>query len=256
MKTLKLLALLSFAVAPAWAQDEAHDEAGVTPYRPSVSSPAQLPLPGQLEFELGALSTRTGEARRDSLPYTFKLAFDEQWGVLAGGEGYVSARDESGQRARGTGDLSLVLKRAFLLDSATAFGLELGVKVPVARDSIGSGKTDYSLNGIFSKDIAALHMDANLNLTREGAVEPGSGRTQSGWSAAFSTPLSEKWGATAELSGTRRRGQDSTAQLLLAATYNPSKRLAIDVGFARGLTPASPDWSWFSGLVLPLARLW
>ena len=251
MKTLTLVSLLALAV-PACAQDEA----GVTPYRPSVSSPAQLPLPGQLEFELGALSSKTGETRRASLPYTFKLAFDEQWGVLVGGEGYVAARDESGQRVRGTGDMALVLKRAFLLDSATAFGLELGVKLPLARDSIGSGKTDYTLNGIFSKDIAAVHMDANVNLTREGATDADSGRTQSGLSAAFSTPLAEKWGASAELSGTQRRGQGSTAQLLLAATYNPSKRLAIDFGFARGLNPASPDWSLFSGLVLPLARLW
>ena len=257
MKTFKLhpllpLAALAALAAPACAQDEA----GVTPYRPSVSSPAQLPLPGQLEFEVGGLSTKSGAARRDSLPYTFKLAFDPQWGVLLGGEAYVSARDESGQRARGTGDMSLVLKRAFLLDSATAFGLELGAKLPLAKDSIGSGKTDYTLNGIFSKDLAAVHMDANLNVTREGAQDAGTGRTQSGLSASFSTPVSEKWGATAELSGTHRHGQGDTAQLLLAATYNPSKHLAIDVGFAKGLNAASPDWSLFSGLVLPIARLW
>ncbi len=33
------------------------DEAGgVTPYRPSLSNPAQLPSPGQLELELGGLA--------------------------------------------------------------------------------------------------------------------------------------------------------------------------------------------------------
>jgi hypothetical protein len=101
-----------------------------------------------------------------------------------------------------------------------------------------------------------VHMDANLNATRLGAYEPGSGRIQKGWSASFSAPASEKWEVTTELSGTRRRGQGNTAQLLLAASYSPTKRLTIDWGVARGLTSASPDWSLFSGIVLPLAKLW
>jgi hypothetical protein len=252
MNIFKPLALLSLGAISA--QLHAQEDA-VTPYRPSVSSPAQLPSPGQLEFETGALSAR-GDSRRDSLPYTFKLAFNEQWGLLAEGESYVSARDEDGRRVRGVGDTTLVLKRAFLVDSATAFGLELGVKVPTAKDVIGSGKRDFSINGIFSRDIGVVHMDANLNATRLGAYEADSGRIQTGWSASFSTPVSEKWGATAELSGTRRDNQPNTAQLLFAAAYSPSKRLVIDFGVARGLTSTSQDWSLFGGVVLPLARLW
>lgn len=259
MNTIRLNALcalctLAGLAAPAYAQTA--DEAGVSPYRPSVSSPAQLPLAGQLELELGGLGAKTGAVRRSSLPYTLKLAFNEQWGVLLGGEAYVVARDEAGARAHGAGDTTVVLKRAFLVDSATAFGLEADVKLPTAKDAIGSGKADYTLNGIVSRDIAAVHVDANVNLTRLGAYELGSSRIQRGLSASFSMPVATQWGATAELSGTRRRGADHTAQLLLATTYNPSKRLAIDVGLARGLSAATPDWSLFGGLVLPLARLW
>jgi hypothetical protein len=36
----------------------------------------------------------------------------------------------------------------------------------------------------------------------------------------------------------------------------PNKRLAFDVGFARGLTPGTPHWSLFTGFVVPLANLW
>jgi hypothetical protein len=246
------LFVLAVLLPPAHAEDED----AVTPYRPSVSTPAQLPARGQLEFELGGLSAKSGDARRDSLPYTFKLAFSDEWGVLLGGEGYVSARDDSGQRARGPGDTTLVLKRAFLIDSATAFGIEAGAKMPTAKDSIGSGKSDYTVNGIFSRDIEQVHMDLNLNLTRLGARDPGTSRSQTGAAASFSTPVSERWGVIAELSGTRQRGAAGTAQLLLAATYAPNKRLAIDVGAARGLTVASPDWSVFTGIVVPLAKLW
>ena len=59
---------------------------------------------------------------------------------------------------------------------------------------------------------------------------------------------------TAEFSGTRRSGADSTAQVLLALTYSPTKFLTMDVGVIRGLNPASPDLALFTGLVIPLAK--
>jgi hypothetical protein len=98
----------------------AQDGPPITPYRPSVSSPAQLPAAGQLELELGGLSSKSDDGRRNSLPYTFKLGFNEQWGVVLSGEGYVSAPDDGGQRVHGFGDTVFVLKRAFIVDDATA----------------------------------------------------------------------------------------------------------------------------------------
>ena len=241
-------------ILPVFSQ--AQDGPPITPYRPSVSSPAQLPAAGQLELELGGLSSKSDDGRRNSLPYTFKLGFNEQWGVVLSGEGYVSAPDDGGQRAHGFGDTVFVLKRAFIVDDATAFGLELGAKAPTAKDSIGSGSADYSVNGIYSQDIGAVHMDANLNLTRLGAYDVGTGRTQTGASASFSTPVSERWGVTGELSGTRRADAASTAQVLMALSYSPTKRLTFDAGFAHGLNHATPDWSFFSGVVLPLGQFW
>jgi len=237
------------------AQDDALPP--VTPYRPSVSSPAQLPAAGQLEMELGGLSIKGDDGRRNSLPTSLKLGFNDEWGVVISGESFVSAPDGDGGRARGLGDTVLVLKRAFLIDDATAFGLELGAKVPTARAAVGgSGKADYDLNGIFSRDIGTLHMDINLNATRLGAIDPGSGRTQTGLSASFSAPLAERWGVNWEWSGTRRSGADSTAQFLLAATYSPTKRLTFDAGVVRGLNRATPDWALFTGVVFPLGKLW
>jgi hypothetical protein len=250
MKPLVFLTLCA-VMAPLHAQDDA-----VLPYRPSVSTPAQLPTPGQLEFETGFLSAKSSDSRRDSLPYTFKLAFNEQWGVLIEGESFVSSREDGSSRQRGFGDTTFVLKRAFIIDDATAFGLELGAKAPTARDTIGSGKSDYSINGIFSRDMGPVHMDANLNATRLGAYDAGTGRTQVGWASAFSTPISDKWQAIGELYGTHRENTLNTAQLLVAASYSPSKRLVFDFGVARGLTSASQDWSLFGGVTLPLAKLW
>lgn len=244
------IALLLTCMEAAFA-----DENAITPYRPSVSNPAQLPTPGQLELELGGLASKAGSARRDSVPYLFKLGFSQQWGVLLGGEAQVWQRDDTGAHERSVGDTTLTVKRAFLVDDATAFGIELGATIPTAKDTIGSGKADYTLNGIYSQDLSRLHMDVNLNVSRLGAAEPNTSRVQSGLSAAFSLPLSQQWSGVAELSATRRSGTPSTAQVLAALTYAPNKRLAFDVGVARGLNNASQDWSLFSGVVMPLAKL-
>ncbi len=233
----------------------ASDFADITPYRPSVSDPAQLPAVGQLELELGGLSVGSGDLRRNSLPYLFKLAFDPQWGVLIGGEAAVSASDESGQHRQGLGDTTFVLKYALPIDDATALGLETGATLPTANDAFGIVKTNLTVNGILSRDFGQLHIDANLNLTRVGLIENGDGRTQIAYSASFSLPVGDKWGVTAELSGTRREGVPDTAQFLAALTYSPSKLLTIDCGFARGLNSASPG-SIFTGMVMPIAKLW
>jgi hypothetical protein len=230
----------------------ADELAQVRPYRPSVSNPAQLPVAGQLELEFGGLAAGTGRERRDSLPYLFKYAFSNEWAVLMGGDAYVHDRAKGGS---GFGDTTVLLKRAFLVDDATAFGLEFGPKIPTAPARIGSGKPDWMLNTIYSKALGPLQIDVNLNATRLGAPDPGASRLQSGASAAFSMALDQHWTATWELSGTRNNGAASTAQFLVALSYAPTKLMSIDAGFAKGLNPASPNWSVFSGLVVPLAKL-
>lgn len=249
--SMSLGALVSLPTAAGAAEvDDA-----ITPYRPSVSSPAQLPLAGQLEFELGGLQARSGNARRGSLPYQFKLAFSPEWGVLLGGEAHVWARDGEAQ-PQGLGDTNIVLKRAWIVDEASAFGMEFGAKLPTAKNDIGSGKADYGLNTIYSRDVGPVHIDANFNATRIGLVDAGSSRTQLGASASFSTSLSEQWGVTGEVSGTHRAGADNGLQLLTALTFSPSKRLTFDIGVARALRPTPAGTLLFAGVVFPITKLW
>ncbi|RBA23097.1 transporter [Herminiimonas fonticola] len=253
MPLRKIIAILSIASCslPAIADDGPP----VTPYRPSVSSPAQLPAPGQLELELGGLSMKTNEERRDSVPYQFKLAFSENWGILLGGDAYVWQRDPD-NRISGFGDTSITLKRAFLIDDSTAFGLEFTSRMPSSKDKLGSAKADYTLNGIFSKDIGDFHLDMNLNTTRIGAPDAETGRSLTGISSSLSTSLSEKWGVVGELSGTHQSGTPNNALFLTALTYSPSKRMTIDFGLAKGLNKDSPDWAVFTGIVVPIANFW
>jgi hypothetical protein len=245
--------LLSASVVQGtWAKDELT----VNPYRPSISNPADLPPQGQLEFEFGGLREVRGDARESSLPYLFKLGLSKEWGVLLGGDARVWSRDEQGQREQGVGDTSLTLKRLFSVNDSTGLGLEVGVKAPTAKETIGIGKPEYTVNGIYSQDIGRLHADVNLNATRVGQPEPGTARMQSGLSAALESSFANDWTGVAELSGTHRKGVQNTAQILTAVVYSPGKRYSIDVGVAKGLNKASPDWSLFSGFVVPLGKLW
>jgi hypothetical protein len=249
-------ALALLLARPALAQPEEGGAPPITPYRPSVSSPAQLSAPGQLELELGGQRAHSRDQRRTGLPYLFKLAFNEEWAVLVGGEAHVRVVDDTG-RLQGVGDTTLVAKRAWKVDEASSFGAEAGAKLPTAKDGIGSGKADYTLNTIYSRDLGPVHLDANANVARLGAVdEPGSSRVQWGASAAFSGNLAERWGLTGEVSGTHRDGAPSGLQVLAALTYSPTKRLTFDVGAAHASRPAPATNTVFAGVVLPLGRLW
>jgi hypothetical protein len=87
----------------------------VTPYRPSVSTPAALSAPGWLEVEAGVQSSKAVDpVRRESLPYTLKLALTPDWGVRIGGDALVHQREADGSVLRGGGDTTIVLKHRLL----------------------------------------------------------------------------------------------------------------------------------------------
>jgi hypothetical protein len=253
MRNTLLLALL--ACAAAARADDAGGPA-VVPYRPSVSTPAQLSAPGYLELEAGGLRA-TGPDRgvsRTTLPYTLKLAFTPDWGIRVGGDAWVR-QTAAGESLSGGGDTAVVLKRRFAVSDATAWGLELGETFATARSALGIGHAQTTINAIFSSDFApAWHTDLNLNETHLG----GSGQPsawQTGWAAAFSRTLTDAWGAVGEVSGTHQAGAANTAQFLVAASWNQSPAAVFDFGAAHGLNDASPRWQVFAGVTVRLAKL-
>jgi len=251
-----LAAALTCCAIAAHAADDG-DTPTVTPYRPSVSSPAALSAPGWLEVEAGVQSSQgIDPARRQTFPYTLKLAFTPDWGIRVGGDAFVRQRNADGTTDHGFGDTSIVLKRRFAIDDASAFGAELGVKFPTARGALGSGHTDTGLTGIYSSDFAKdWHVDVNLAATHLGGVDAGTSAWQKGWAASLSRNLNNKWSAGFELSGTQRRGADSTAQALVSTSYSLSPGAVVDFGVSKGLNTASGGWSVFSGITFLAARL-
>jgi hypothetical protein len=235
----------------------ADDSPTVTPYRPSVSTPAALSAPGWLEVEAGVQNSRADDpTRRASLPYTLKLAFTPDWGIRIGGDAIVDQVGADGSGLRGGGDTTAVLKRRFAIDEASAFGLELGAKLPTARAGLGSGHSDAGVNGIYSSDITEdWHTDINLLGTHIGGVGAGVSHWQKSWAAALSRNLTGQWGVVGELSGTQQTGVARTTQGLVAASYALARAVTLDIGVSRGLSTASGGWSVFSGITFLAAHL-
>ena len=238
----------ALGVSAARAQDE--DTPAVTPYRPSVSTPAELSAPGWLEFEGGwqRAAGAGGPARRDSLPWTAKLAFTPDWGLRVGGEAWVEQRDDSGTSLRGSSFGSIVLKRRFGIDEQSAFGLEAGVTLPWGRRGLASDKSDLTATAIYSADLGDWHTDLNLAATHLGAADPGTGTTQALWAGSLSLTLNDRWALGGELSGTHQRGLSNASQGLLSASYTVSKALVLDTGFSRGI--GSSGWQVFAGFTV------
>ena len=258
-KTAALLAGAALACTLSVHAADASDDGGpvVVPYRPSVSTPAELSAPGYLELEAGGLRTTGPDSgtSRVTLPYTLKLAFTPDWGIRVGGDAWVR-QAEPGDSHSGSGDTSVVLKRRFAVSDASAWGLELGEKFATAGSTLGSGHADTTVNGIFSSDFApAWHTDLNLNETRLGVASGEPRAWQTGWAVAVSRTLTDTWGAVGEFSGTHQVGTPSTAQFLVAASWNASPAAVFDFGTAVGLNDATPHFQVFAGVTVRVAKL-
>lgn len=257
--TASSIAAFAIALLICNASGHAADEDGepsVTPYRPTVSNPADLAAPGWLEGEFGGLRV-LGEdrSRGDSAPWLLKYAFDENHGLLLGGNAYVSMQAPGASSQSGLGDTFLEWKQRFPVTDKAAFGVEAGVVAPTAAHDLGIGKTQWLINGIFSDDLGPVHLDLNVGAARGGDQPAHVSPWQTAWAAAISAPLAGDWSAAFELSGTHQRGAPSQSQALFALSYNVSHRLALDAGAAYGLARSAHGRGLFAGATVLLGRL-
>jgi hypothetical protein len=253
MRTMTFTACALLLAAQAAQADDGKPAA--MPYRPSVSTPAQLSAPGWLELEGGGWRQFGSDAHRNSLPWTAKLAFNDDWGIRIGGEAWVRQTDELGQTLSGNGLTGIVLKRRFAIDEESAFGLELGATLPTGHSGIVSGKTDTALNAIYSADIGDWHTDLNLITIHLGAPDAGTSHQQTLWAASLSRPLNVALGLVGELSGTNQSGAGSASQFLFAASYSVTKSLVLDAGMARRVSGDAPKWQAVAGFTWVTVRL-
>ena len=247
-------ALLLCVCAVAHAEDS--DEPTATPYRPTISNPADLPVPGWLELELGGLRVfGVEDTRQDTAPWLLKYAFDENSGLLLGGNAFDRVTATTGRSQSGIGDTLLEWKQRFPVRDGMAFGFEVGIQAPTAPGTVGIGKPAYLVNGIYSVDLGTAHLDINLGGTHFTTHTPGASLWQSAWAAAWSRPITDRFGGAVEISGTAQRGAGHSHQALVAVNCNLSRRIVFDTGVALGLDHAAHDRSVFVGGTFLLDKL-
>lgn len=208
----------------------------VTPYRPTVSNPAELSAPRHLEIEAGFEHVNGGGLKeRLATPVTLKYAFNEDWGLLLNsGWMYENGRDDS--MVDGWNPTALLLKGHYAMNETNAVGVELGLGAPAESGRLTEGEADLLVNAIYSVDIGVTRFDANFGLTRLGGSDTDADRHQYQWALAWSHPVSANWSVAGELSGNARDGLSPYNQALLCAAYALSRTTVIDFGGAYGIS--------------------
>jgi hypothetical protein len=247
---MRLLPALSVSLIPLIAHAE---QLSVTPYRPTISNPAELSALRHLEVEFGAQSNQPGmAAERNSLPFLLKYPFSDQWGLMVGGEAWIKSRTPD-ETISGFGNTSVLLKHYHPVSETLAVGFEAGTVLPTARNSVGQGRTDYLGNLIVSQDISDLRIDVNAGVTRRGFKEQDLDRYRYNWAIAASHPVTERWGIAGEFSGVFARQQKPASQFLASLNYLMTPQLMLDFGGTVGLTTITDDYGVFAGFAYLIA---
>ncbi|WP_410210447.1 hypothetical protein [Aquirhabdus sp.] len=220
-----LLALSQLATAESDLQ--------ANPYRPSVGSPATLPVPGYLEVEFGVANANTSGSNTKNSPLLLKYAFNERIGLTLGLNPLTQVKTDS-SRTTGLGDGNLTLKLTQPIAEGFNIGEEFSTTLPIATHDLGTNRANQTVNFIVSNDFSGFHSDINLNTTHYGdRQDEGVSQNALGWSAGLSHPITGKLSGGIELSGTKQRGTDSTVQVLESVGYSLSNKTVLDFYLAQ-----------------------
>ena len=115
---------LAALLAPGLADPARAAEPAATPYRPSVSSPADLSAPGHRLEAVGRKPAATVPLR---FSWLLKHAFTEDFGILLGGEAAVLQREATGSVGAVTA-IAAWRSSSAAPGGTSALGLEVGVK--------------------------------------------------------------------------------------------------------------------------------
>ncbi len=161
----------------------------------------------------------------------------------------------------GSGDYTLGLKYRFHASSSDGAGPALAlkpfVKLPAAREPIGSERPDFGVLLLMTLGLPwGLGLDADAGVAAIGQRRPDGFIPQGIVSASLSWAVTERLSTISELSFSTKDERDGRAGLLttLALMYRVIPHLAVDAGMRTTLAGQGPDWSAFIGLSVRLGR--
>jgi len=227
------------------------DEITAVPNRPTFSTTAESVQRGALEVEYG------GELAAGHQNINGLIKF----GLLKNLElRFVNNPFERDAGRGGLGDSGAGFKYRLISQTGPlpTFSILYTAAIPTSIGSPGIGAMGHSVDLLASKDFGKHHFDLNEGVHLLGRSR-ASGYDRSYFTAFdYSHPLPGKWSWAAELAGFSRANAitPATMTLLLAAGYNVSSRLVLDVGEYNGVYGNLPRLTFFTGVTYSIADLY
>ena len=215
--------------------------------RPLTTDDAWTVEQGEFQLETGMDGIRQDNQGREydtSLWLTYGLLDRMDLGI---GSGYLFVRPEEGENEDGVADTEVKAKYR-LVDEREwfpALAVAGKLKIPTASDKkgLGSGKTDFGVNAIGTKNISKrLVVHANLGYTfigEEGAND------ELNYSLASQFVLTDKWALVGEIAGMNNlngNNGDDPLSALFGFNYLLTEDFILDAGIEIGMNSAAPDY--------------
>jgi len=210
---------------------------------------------GKFQLEPGFDFTRQDNHDRElnpSMTLTYGLFERMDVGI---GSGYLFVHPAEGKKENGLADTELKVKYRLMdeKDWIPSFAVTGELKIPTASESkgLGSGKTDFGINVIFTKNLSkrwVFHINAGYTFIGEHGAN-----NESNYSVAGGFIVSDKWALVGEIVGVNnfngRKGDDPFSGLL-GTYYLITDSIIWDGGVEIGMNKAAPDFRLTTGLTI------
>jgi hypothetical protein len=168
---------------------------------------------------------------------------------------YLWTEPENNTNQNGFGDLAARIKLRIFDETLyiPSFAITAGIKPETGESSkgLGSGKVDYPINVIITKELKGFSLYANAGYNFVGDIAEEREYDLINLSLAAEYSLSEKIKLAAEMVVeifTDNIDENEPCDLLFGGTYELPNGATIDGGIAAGLTDGSPDYRFTFGI--------
>ena len=261
MRSLVVACVLALLPVGAWAADEPEP---IAPDRAGAATGASTVGRGAVQLEAGLAYERERIAgspteRRFTVEAALRAGITERLELRVDGEPLVRLRGAEDDTSHG--DFGLGVKYRFLDATDGSWVPSLAVlpfvKLPVAEEPIGSGKTDFgalllasfALPGQVSLDVdagmAAVGKSRPSGYLLQAIVAAGVSRDLVDWLTLFSDVI--------YASRDERAGRDSVV-LDAGVIWRPRRDVAVDASVVTSLAGPGPDWALRAGVSLRFGR--
>lgn len=162
-----------------------------------------------------------------------------------------------GAKTEGFSDIKLMAKLNLIkqIESLPDVSLSFAYKSDSANDekSLGTGKPECTITGIFSKVFNNIALHSNLGYTFKKDFDDSDNEDTFNYALALEYAVNDRLCIVSEIAGDtvlKREFDDNACGGLVGFNYALNEKITIDTGFAFEISEASPDFKVTSGLTI------